>query len=229
MNDKKVSFGNKMKLAFISITMGEFIMLLFSILIFVVFFLGSMDNAKESGEAFLLDGLPLYYIYMVYIFSAIIFFWNIKMYKAMPLKFKDMLDIYTIKTFIIMIIFFAPQILLELVTGNTGVIPYSFFTNVTIMALNYLMTPIYSPQNGKMSVTDISDKKTKKMFALGVAVAIVYSVFILSFANIMMKLPSLGKPVSEHIWIFAAETIFSVAAFAVTRKICMKTKFKMYN
>ena len=216
--NKKVPLSRKIKLAVLGFRKSDYFMFLFFSAYFILFSALSSEDGSDKSLSF-----SFYMAYMIFMFVISQWFNDLKLFKTFPLRFGDIQDIRIIRSIIEILAVFAVCTAAFLLFGNKTAVPYLFFTIIVVFAVTEFVMSL-SFVVGKIIK---GDKKQTEKVVTGIIVGIILMALLIVFCYFMMKCAFSGKPISEHIHIFAADMAFTVIEMIISREIFAKYEFKI--
>lgn len=216
--NKKVPLSRKIKLAVLGFRRSDYFVFLFFSVYFILIALSVEDGSDNSV------GFSFFMAYFVFMTAISQWINDLKLFRTFPLRFSDMQDIRIIRSIIEILAVFAVCAVTVALLGYQPAVPYLFFTIIVVFSVTELMMSLSIAAGKKIK----GDKKQTTVIIFGIIMGIILVVLLIAFCNFMMKFAFSGKPISEHIPIFAANTIFTVIEMIVSRVIFAKNEFKIF-
>lgn len=218
--NKKAPLSRKIKLAVLGFRKSDYFAFLFFSAYFILLSALSSKDGSDNSLSF-----SFYMAYMIFMFAISQWVSDLKLFKIFPLRFGDIQDIRIIRSIIEILAVFAVCAAAFLLLGNKTAVPYLFFTIIVVFAVTeFIMS--FSIAVGKNIK---GDKKQTEKVVMGIIVGIILMALLIVFCYFMMKCAFSGKPVSEHIPIFAADMAFTVVEIIVSRKMFAKKEFEIFK
>ncbi len=217
--NKKAPLPRKIKLAVLGFRKSDYFVFLFFSVYFILFCTLSAED--ESDNSISLSFFMTYCVFMTAISQWIN---DLKLFKTFPLRFNDMQDIRIIRSIIEILSVFAVCAITIALLGYYSAIPYLFFTIIVAFAAAELIMSLSLAVGKKIK----GDKKQTTVVIFGIIMGIILLVLLIAFCSFMMKCAFSGKPLSEHIPIFAINTAFTVIEMIISKMIFAKSEFKIF-
>ena len=216
--NKKVPLPRKIKLAVLGFRKSDYFVFLFFSVYFILIALSAEDGSDNSV------GFSFFMAYFVFMTTISQWINDLKLFRTFPLRFNDMQDIRIIRSIIEILAVFAVCAITAALLGHQSAVPYLFFTIIVVFAATELIMSLSSAVGKKIK----GDKKQTAVVIFGIIIGIILMVLLAVFCKFMIKCAFSGEPVSEHIPIFAANTIFTIIEMIVSRVIFAKSEFKIF-